>query len=150
MAQWHIAQLNVGTARFDIEDARMHGFTSRLDEINALAEGSPGFVWRLQSDSGNATDIQLTEDPRFIVNLSVWDDIEALFGFAYKTEHAQIMALRRHWFAPHEGPYQVLWWIPAGSLPPPQEALERLALLRDRGPTAEAFTFKKRFPPSDG
>lgn len=149
MAAWHLAQLNVGTARFPMDDVRIRGFVSRLDEINALADRAPGFVWRLQSDSGNATDIQLTDDPRFIVNLSVWQSIEALFDFAYRSEHAQVMALRRHWFEPHDGAYQVLWWIPAGNRPAPQEALERLKRLRELGPTAEAFSFKTRFPPPD-
>ena len=149
MTAWHIAQLNVGTALYDVDDSRMAGFTGQLDAINALADAAPGFVWRLQSESGNATDIKLTPNPRFIVNLSVWDSIEALFDFAYKTPHAKVMAGRRKWFARPESDYQALWWLPAGSLPTAEEALERLALLQEQGPTAQAFTFKSRFPPPE-
>lgn len=147
MTEWHIAQLNVGTALYDVDDPRMAGFTGRLDEINALADAAQGFVWRLQSDSGNATDIKLTDNPLFIVNLSVWDGIEALFDFAYKTEHARVMAGRRQWFEKPTEDFLVLWWVPAGALPSAEEALERLAHLRAHGPSERAFTFKSRFPP---
>ncbi len=120
---------------------------SKLDEINALADAAPGFVWRLQSDAGNATDIKLTEDPLFIVNLSVWESIEALSDFAYKSAHAPIMAQRRNWFeAPREA-YLTMWWVPAGTVPTPEEALDRLAAYRRNGPTAEAFDFKTTFEP---
>lgn len=147
MADWHIAQINVGHVLHPVDDPRMEGFTDRLDEINALADAAPGFVWRLQSDSGNATDILVSNDPSFLINMSVWADLDALFRFVYRTSHQGVMAGRRQWFARPQGVYQALWWLPAGHLPTPQEGLERLRLLERDGPTADAFTFKKSFPP---
>lgn len=138
--------MNVGRIRYAPDDARMHGFMSRLDEINALAEASPGFCWRLQSDSGNATDIIVSDDERFLVNMSVWTSAEALFEYVYQSEHRAIMVGRRQWFEKPEAPFQVLWWVPAGHEPTPEEGLQRLALLRQSGPTPAAFTFKTKFP----
>ena len=149
MTEWHVAQLNVGRSVGLMDDARMHGFVSRLDEINALSERSPGFVWRLQSEAGNATDIHLTDDPLFIINLSVWRSIDELHAFTYRSDHKELFKLRRHWFEPHDGPNMVIWWLPAGMIPSPAEALERLGHLAAHGPTPDAFTFKQRFPPPD-
>lgn len=146
-SDWHIAQLNVATALHGPADERMQGFYSQLDEINALAECSPGFVWRLKSDSGNATDIQVTDDPLLLVNMSVWESVDALFEFAYRSDHRRVFADRRHWFAKPEGPYQVLWWVEAGHEPSVEEALERLERLRRDGPSANAFSFQQRFDP---
>ncbi len=146
---YQIAQMNVGTARYAMEDPRMAGFTSRLDAINELADSSPGFVWRLQSDSGNATDIQTGDDPLFIVNMSVWETIEALFAFVYKTAHTKVMAGRRQWFERPDEAYQVLWWVPSGHQPTPEEGLARLDRVRREGPSAAAFTFKQTFPAPD-
>ena len=143
-----IAQLNVATALYDLDDERMAGFVGRLDEINALADRSRGFVWRLQSDAGNATAIRADDDPRLIVNMTVWTRIEALFDFAYRSDHRLVMAERRAWFAKPDGPYQVLWWVPAGHRPSLDEGLERLAHLRAHGATPHAFTFKQAFPPN--
>lgn len=149
MSKWHIAQMNVGTVRFPTDDPRLAGFMDRLDAINALAEASPGFVWRLQSDQGNATDIILTGNPLFIVNMSVWEDVESLFAFVYRSVHQGVMAQRREWFERPDEAYQVLWWIAAGTTPTPQHGLERLRHLRGRGPTPYAFTFRQKFPPPD-
>ena len=147
MTDWHLAQMNVATALYPMEDPRMGEFMARLDDVNRLAEASPGFVWRLQSDSGNATDIQVSEDPRFIVNMSVWESVESLFDYAYKSAHRLVMAKRRQWFERPAEAYQVLWWVPAGHRPTPEEGLARLEDLRRNGPTERAFTFKQRFPP---
>lgn len=117
MQDWHIAQMNVATALYALDDPRIAEFIGLLDEVNALADNSPGFVWRLQSESGNATDIQATDDPRFIVNMSVWENVEALFDFAYKSSHRLVTAKRRQWFAPPKSAYQVLWWVPVGTQP---------------------------------
>ena len=146
---WHLAQINVATARYDLEDEGMSGFMRRLDAVNALAEESPGFVWRLQSDSGNATDVDVGRGPRFIVNLTVWESIEALFEFVYKTAHRDVMIRRREWFERPDGRYQALWWIPAGHVPTPQEGMERLEQLRAHGPGPAAFDFRSGFPPPD-
>jgi hypothetical protein len=122
-------------------------FMAALDGVNTLAEASPGFVWRLKSDSGNATDIKASDDPRFIVNMSVWSSVEALFAFVYRSAHTKVMTRRREWFERPEAAYQVLWWVPAGTTPSVDEALARLEHLRAHGPTAHAFTFKERHPP---
>ncbi len=142
----HLAQMNVGTILYDLTDPRMKGFVDNLERINALAEASLGFVWRLQDEAGDATGIQVTDDPRFIVNLSLWETAEALFDFVYRSAHTGIMAQRRQWFLRPADAFQVLWWLPAGEVPTVEAGLARLQRLRDLGPTPEAFTFKQRFP----
>ncbi len=112
----HIAQMNVGTALYDLTDPRMAYFMDNLDRVNALAEASPGFVWRLTGEGNNATDIKPPDDPRFIVNMSVWESVEALFDYVYRSDHRGVMVQRREWFAKPEGPYQVLWWVEEGAL----------------------------------
>jgi len=144
---WHIAQMNIGTTLYPLEDPRIAEFMARLDEVNALADASPGFVWRLQSASGNATDIKVSDDPNFIVNMSLWVTVEALFDFVYKSSHRLVMAKRREWFVRPSGPYMVLWWIPAGVRPTVEEGLARLTHLNAHGPSARAFTFREKFPP---
>lgn len=147
MNAWHIAQLNVGRAVAPPGNPELADFMAALDRINALAESSPGFVWRLQSASGNATDILVSEDPRSLVNMSVWSSVESLFAFVYRTGHTDVMKRRREWFEKPTEAHQVLWWIPAGHLPSIEEALERLADLRREGPAPRAFTFSQRYPP---
>ena len=142
----HIAQMNVATALYDLDDERMADFVNNLDRVNGLAEATPGFVWRLQSDQGNATDIQVTDDPRFIVNLTVWETVQALFDFVYRSDHRDVMVRRRQWFQKPQGPYHVLWWIEEGTLPDVAEGLQRLDHLARHGPTPYAFTFKTAFP----
>jgi len=144
-AGWQLAQLNVGRPLAPMDSPRLADFIAQLDEINALAEASPGFVWRLVGAGGNATDVRTDVDPSLIVNMSVWATAEQLFEFVYKTAHTKVMARRREWFDKIET-YQVLFWIPAGHQPTVAEAMARLALLRERGPSPEAFTFKQRYP----
>ena len=146
MTHWHIAQLNVGRTLAPTDSPQLEEFMAALDRINAQADATPGFVWRLQSDSGNATDIQVSPDPYFLVNLSVWSSLEALFEFVYRSAHTQVMVRRRQWFERPTQAYQVLWWVPAGHLPSVAEALERLEQLRADGPTPRAFTFSQRYP----
>jgi Domain of unknown function (DUF3291) len=147
MTDWHIAQINVATALFPLDDPRIAEFIGLLDEVNALAEQSRGFVWRLKSDSGNSTDIRMADDPKFIVNMSVWQSVECLFDFVYRSSHRLVMAKRRQWFEAPVRSYQVLWWVAAGVLPSPQDGLDRLRHLDAHGPTPQAFTFKQKFPP---
>ncbi len=144
---YHIAQLNIARARVPLDDPLLADFMAQLDAVNAMAEASPGFVWRLKTDSGNATDIRAYDDPRMIVNMSIWDSIEALFAFTYKTAHTKVMNRRKEWFEPLAGPHLVLWWIPVGAEPTVVEAQQRLEYLAHHGPTATAFTFKVRFAP---
>jgi hypothetical protein len=143
MTPWHIAQLNVGRAVAPPGSPELADFMAALDRINALAESSPGFVWRLQSASGNATDILVSDDPRSLVNMSVWESVESLFAFVYRTGHTEVMRRRREWFEKPVEAHQVLWWIPAGHIPTTDEALQRLGELRRNGPTEQAFTFSQ-------
>ncbi|WP_129790596.1 DUF3291 domain-containing protein [Sphingosinicella sp. CPCC 101087] len=144
--EWHVAQINVGRLVAPRGDERVQPFFDALDRINALADASPGFVWRLQDEGGNATGIQVTPDPRFILNMSVWVDAEALFDFVYRSAHTPVMARRREYFDRFEGAYQALWWIPAGTVPTVNDGLSRLWYLDRYGPSPHAFTFKSRHP----
>ena len=146
MCQYQIAQVNVAQAVDDMESETMSGFVSRLDEINLLADNSPGFVWRLQSDEGNATSIQATDDPRLIINISVWDDIESLKYFVYRSVHVELIQDRDAWFNKVINAHQVLWWVPKGTQPTEQDALAKLQQLRINGPDQDAFTFAKSYP----
>jgi len=150
MSGYDIAQLNVGRTVAPLDDPRLAGFVTRLDDINALAERSPGFVWRLQGDNGNNTELKVTDDPRFIVNLSVWETVEALHAFTYGSEHRTVFTRRFDWFERWEGPSTVLWWQPRGMTPDIDDALRRLRRLAEIGPTPDGFTFKQRFPPPPG
>lgn len=144
--EWHLAQINIGRLVAPHDDPRVAGFFDALDRINALAEASSGFVWRLQSDSGNATDIAVAPDPLFIINMSVWQDAESLFGFVYRSAHTEIMAQRKNYFERFPTAYQALWWIRAGELPTVNDGLSRLWMLDRFGPGPDAFTFKQRYP----
>ena len=146
---WHLAQINIGYAVAEMDDPQMADFMNNLDRINALAEESPGFVWRLQTLSGNATDITITEDPRLILNMSVWESVEALFEYVYKSDHTGFIGRRKEWFVKQTLAHQALWWIPAGHTPTPNEGFAKLAVLDRLGPTRDAFTFKKRFEMPD-
>jgi hypothetical protein len=145
----HIAQMNVGTTLYDLDDPRIADFMNNLALINGLAEASPGFVWRLQSEEGDATSIKTSDDPRALVNMSVWESVEDLFKFVYRTDHRGFMVRRREWFRKPEGPYQVLWWVRPGTRPTAADGLARLRHLSEHGPTPYAFTFNKLFAESD-
>jgi hypothetical protein len=146
MTQWHIAQLNVGVTVAPLDSAELADFVAALDGVNALAEASPGFVWRLKSDSGNATDVRVGDNPNFIVNMSVWESVETLFEFVYRSMHTKVMSRRRDWFEKPDRAYHVLWWVPAGHQPTVEEAMARLDHLDKHGPSPHAFTFKERHP----
>jgi len=146
MTDWHLAQINIGKMVAPQGDPRVQEFFDALDRVNALAEQSPGFVWRLKDEGGNATAIQVGADPLFIINMSVWTDADALFEFVYRSGHTPVMARRREFFGRFDGAYQALWWIPAGTIPTVNDGLSRLWHLDRFGPSAHAFTFKARFP----
>ena len=145
MTAFHIAQLNIGRARGPIDGPVMAEFMALLDPVNAVADAAPGFVWRLQTEEGNATALRPYEDDRMIVNMSVWESIEALWEFVYAGGHLKVMRRRREWFSRMAESHQVLWWLPAGEIPSVEEAERRLERLRAEGPTPYAFTFKARF-----
>lgn len=146
---FHLAQLNVARLLAPLESEQLAGFVAQLEPINALADAAPGFVWRLQTEAGDATSVQAFEDPWMLVNMSVWESLEALRAYVYGGAHAEVMRGRRQWFAKAMRPYMVLWWVPAGHRPNPAEAIGRLDLLGANGPTPDAFTFRTRFP-ADG
>ena len=148
MAPFHLAQLNIGRLRAPIDDPSMAGFRNQLDPINAIADRTPGFVWRLQTADGNATSIRpFPDDDRMAVNMSVWESLDALKEFVYKSAHAGPLRDRKQWFEPLDGPFQVLWWIRAGIIPTIDEAIAKLDQLKRHGPTAAAFTFRDSYPP---
>lgn len=149
MTEWHLAQLNVARAVAPLDSPPLADFIARLEEINTLGDRSPGFVWRLQGDGGTSTELQFTDDPQYIVNLTVWRSIEDLYEFTYRSDHKTVFKRRFDWFEHRATPNACLWWQPAGELPTVDEAHRRLAILAEHGPTAEAFTFKQRFPPPD-
>lgn len=146
-ARWHLAQLNVGRAVAPVDDPAMHDFVNQLDEVNHLGDASPGFVWRLQGEGGTSSELRTTDDPRYLVNLTVWESIEALHAFTYRSDHRRVFKRRYEWFERRDGPNVCLWWLPAGSLPTIKDAEARLAHLAAHGPTPTSFTFKVSFPP---
>lgn len=143
---YHLAQINIGRIRAPMDDPIMAEFKNALDEINALAEASRGFVWRLKDDSGNATGIAVFPDPRQLLNMSVWADVEALRVYTYRSLHGKFFARRQAWFEKFEMSHLALWWVPVGHAPTPAEAKLRLESLDVHGPTPFAFTFKQPFP----
>ena len=146
MAGHELAQLNVAVMKEPLESPSLADFVANLDRINALAETSPGFVWRLQSDDGDATAFRPLGDMT-LVNMSVWKDVESLNRYVYKSAHAEIMRRRNEWFEKMKEAFVVLWWVPAGHRPGIEEAVAKLEHLRAHGPTEAAFTFRKAFPP---
>lgn len=141
-----LAQLNIARMKAPLESPSMAGFVANLDRINALAESAPGYVWRLEEESGNATGLR-PFGPDCIVNMSLWEDVASLSDFAFRSGHVDIMRRRREWFEAMAEAWAVLWWVPRDHRPTTAEARERLEHLRAHGPSARAFTFKSQFPP---
>jgi hypothetical protein len=148
--EFHLAQINIAKMLAPIDSPVMTEFVANLDRINALAENSTGFVWRLKDDTNNATSIKVYDDDFIIVNMSVWNSIEALFEFVYKSQHLEVFKKRHAWFEKMSQMHMVLWYIPIGHLPTVNEAVERLDHLRIHGETPFAFSFKKRFSAGEG
>jgi hypothetical protein len=147
VGNFHLAQLNVARLLAPLESPELAAFVAALDPINALAEKTPGYIWRLQTDEGNATSIHVFDDDMIIINMSVWESVEALADFTYRSDHRHVIARRREFFERPADAYLVLWWIPAGTVPTPEDGVARLDRLRQGGPSPEAFTFKSPFPP---
>ncbi len=143
---YHLAQVNIATARAPLDNPIMQGFVDQLDAINALADNSPGFVWRLQTDDGDATALQVFDDERIIVNISVWESLDALKTYVYAGDHLTVLKNKKSWFEKMTGPTLALWWIPKGHIPSIDEAKAALETLKARGSSPEAFTFAKPFP----
>jgi heme-degrading monooxygenase HmoA len=149
MPSYHVAQCNIGRVRAPLDSPQLAGFVAALEPVNRMADEAPGFVWRLQTEAGDATAIRAFEDDMLLLNMSVWESIEALAEFTYRTPHRDVMRRRREWFERLADAYLVLWWVPAGTLPTVVEARARLEALRRDGPTRQAFTFHSPFPPPD-
>ena len=146
VADYDLAQLNVARLRAPLDSPELKDFVDWLEPINAVSDRSPGFVWRLQTDEGDATSIRVFDDDMVIVNMSVWESVEALTAFVYRSEHKDVFARRKEWFERMDN-YLVLWWVPTGHVPSVVEGVGRLEHLREHGPTSEAFTMKQPFPP---
>jgi hypothetical protein len=146
MPSYHLAQINIARMLAPIDDPIMAEFVAQLAPVNALADQAPGFVWRLQTDSGDATSIKVYDDQMIIVNLTVWEGLESLREFVYKNQHYAVLRDRKRWFEKFDGPYYAIWWIPAGQLPSTEEGKARLDYLREHGDSAYAFSFKNLFP----
>lgn len=131
-----------------MDNPLIDNFRLNLDRINALAEVSPGFVWRLQDEAGNATGIKPFGDDLEIVNLTVWTSIDALADFTYRSGHKEFLRRRREFFEAPSLPILCLWWVPEGTIPAVPDAVARLEHLRAHGPSPEAFTFRRRFDPT--
>jgi hypothetical protein len=149
MSSYELAQLNIGIIKGPMDSPVMAEFAANLERINALAERSPGFVWRLQTEDGDATAIRPFEDENMLVNMSVWQDVESLNKYVYSSAHVDVMRRRKQWFERMSEAYLVLWWVPKGHRPSVAEAIAKLEALRTQGPSAQAFTFRQAFPPPD-
>jgi hypothetical protein len=145
---WHFAQYNVGRLHRPLDDPATAGFVAGLDEVNALAESSPGFVWRLTDDASGLSSsyVRAYDDPLMIINLTVWETPEHLQDFVYRSAHTSFLRRRREWFVKLDDAYLACWWIPAGQVPSVEEAVERLERLRRDGVSDEAFTLRDLRP----
>ena len=141
----HLAQLNIAKAKYSLEAPEIKEFIDNLEPINNLAEASDGFIWRLKDESGDATSIQAFDDPDMIVNMSVWDSIDALKDFMFRTHHRDFLRRKKEWFHNLAEDSYVLWWVPVGHIPSVEEAIAKLEFLRENGDTAHAFSFKSNF-----
>lgn len=142
---WHLAQVNIGFAKYTYEDPRFAEFVDNLDRINALADRSPGFVWRYVQEDEKEAGRDVFGAESMLFNMSMWESKEALMNYVYKSDHVDILRKRAQWFVPFDGPMLALWWQPAGTIPTVVEAKHRLERLRQAGPTEDAFTFRRFF-----
>jgi heme-degrading monooxygenase HmoA len=143
----HLAQVNIARLVAPIDDPHIADFVAQLDGINALAERSPGFVWRLKTAAGNATDVVFNDDPFVIVNMSVWESVESLRAYTYASNHVEVFRRRAEWFEKPAKPHYCLWWVPEGHAPAVAEARERLEHYQTHGATPYSFWFSQLYPP---
>jgi hypothetical protein len=153
--EYVLAQVNFGRLVAPLDSPRLADFVARLDSVNAVADGAPGFVWRLQTEDGNSTALRAFEqdaegsDGGILINMSVWESVEALAAYVYGAAHIAMLRRRREWFERLKDAYTALWWVPRGHIPTIAEAEDRVKHLRAHGPAAHAFTLKVHFPPPD-
>ncbi|AIY67272.1 DUF3291 domain-containing protein [Pseudoalteromonas piratica] len=144
-----LAQLNIALPKYPLDAAEMKDFVDNLDSVNALAEQTDGFIWRLQDDSGDATSIQAFENPNMLVNMSVWQTVDSLKNFMFRTHHRDFMRRKNEWFEKLNEDNYVLWWLEDGHIPTVAEGIARLTHLRNEGDSPYAFSFKTNFTPLD-
>jgi hypothetical protein len=149
---YHLAQVNIGRLVAPLDSRELAGFVAGLEPVNALADAAPGFVWRLQTEDGNATSVRAFEwdeagSAGVLVNMSVWESVEALAAFVYGGPHLAVLRRRREWFERMRESHSALWWVPAGVRPATADAEDRIRRLRTDGPTPAAFTLQQHFPP---
>ena len=142
----HLAQINVGRLRAPVDSPLVAEFMDALDPVNAIADASAGFVWRFQTEDGNATAVRPYDDDEILINLSVWESIEALADFVYRSDHTAFLRRRGEWFERMTEAIMTLWWVPVGHIPAIEEGVARLDHLRANGPSPTAFTFRRPFP----
>lgn len=145
MKKYHLAQINIAKAKAAMDSEIMRGFVERLEEINTLADKAPGFIWRLKDDAGDASAIQAYDDPSIAVNMSVWEDLDSLKNYVYRSIHVELLQGKKAWFNKMEKSHQALWWIPATHIPTLAEGKQRLGYLQKNGPSVFAFNFSKSF-----
>jgi hypothetical protein len=138
MTDRHLAQFNIARIKYPLDDPRMAEFVDNVARVNGLAEQIEGFVWRLQDDSGNAMNMRVYDDPRVLPNLKLWENVETLERFVWKTVHSRLYGRREEWFERIETPL-VMWFVPAGHRPAMTEGVERLEHLKEHGPSDYAF-----------
>ena len=144
-AAYHLAQVNIARMIASIDSPEMVDFVNNLDRINAIAEESTGFIWRLQGDDNNATALRVFEDDFLIINMSVWESKEALFNFTYASQHAGVLKRKKEWFHNITDRHMCLWYVKVGHEPSPEEAKKRLQYWNDYGESPYAFSFKEKF-----
>jgi Domain of unknown function (DUF3291) len=151
---YDLAQVNIARLRAPIDSPELASFVAELDPVNAVADAAPGFIWRLQTEDGNATSVRAFEwdqagSAGVIVNMSAWESVEALAAFVYSGPHAAVLRRRREWFERMAEAYSALWWVPAGARPTTADAEDRVASLRAHGPMPYAFTLRRHYPAPD-
>ncbi|MFT5132891.1 MAG: hypothetical protein ACI9SC_001359 [Gammaproteobacteria bacterium] len=149
MPQYHLAQLNIAKMKGDMDNPVMKDFVDNLEGVNSLADNSPGFVWRLETEEDRATNLRVFDDNMLLVNMSVWESIDDLKIFVYESFHLEILKRKKEWFDKFDGVYQVMWWIRSGTIPEEEEAKARLSYLQKHGESELAFNFRKSFSPSE-
>ena len=149
MSEYHLAQVNIARMLAPIDSPAMADFVNNLDRINNIAEKNPGFVWRLTGDENNATALRVFEDDFLIINMSVWESIDALFNFTYASRHSAVLKRKKEWFHKMADMHMCFWYVEAGHEPSPEEAKQRLQYLNSHGESPYAFTFKGKFYAKD-
>jgi hypothetical protein len=147
---YELAQVNIARLKFPLDSPELKDFVEALDPVNAVADAADGFIWRLQSETGDATDVPVFGDEWLIVNMSVWRDTNALTAFMYQGQHRELLGRRHEWFERVREVMTTLWWVETGHRPTVAEAEERLLHVREHGPTERAFTLRTSFPPPSG